>query len=126
MCFLKGKFRLTNNFSFFLIYYFILVPDILLLVCSLYSGFYCFNKGFPGSSGGKESAYNAGDIGAIPGLGRSHGEGNGNPPKYSCLGNPMNRAAWRATIHRVSKESDPTRIKHTHTHVFNKLIIKTS
>ena len=117
MCFSKGKFRLTELtiFHFFLIYYFILVPDNLLLVCSLYSGFYCFNKDFPGSSGGKESAYNAGDVGSIPVLGRSHGEGNGNPPKYSCLRNPMNRAAWWATVLRVSKESDTTWIKHTHT-----------
>ena len=96
MCFLKGKFRLTI-FLFFLISYFILVPYILLLVCSLYSGFYCFNKGFPGSSGGKESAYNAGDVGAIPELGRSHGEGNGNPPKYSCLGNPMKPGGLQST-----------------------------
>ena len=45
--------------------------------------------GFPGSSDGKTSAYNAGDPGLIPGLGRSPGEGNGNPLQYSCLENPM-------------------------------------
>ena len=44
---------------------------------------------FPGSSGGKASAYNVGDLGSIPGLGRSPGEGNGNPLQYSCLENPM-------------------------------------
>ena len=56
---------------------------------------------------GKESAYQAGDmgdVGSIRGLGRSSGEGNGNPLQYSCLGNPMDRGAWWATVHRVSKE----------------------
>ena len=52
---------------------------------------------------GKESAINAGDLGSIPGLGRSRGEGNGNPLLYSCLGNPMDRGAWQATVHRVTK-----------------------
>ena len=46
---------------------------------------------FPGGSDGKASAYNAGDQGSIPGLGRSPGEGNGNPLQYSCLENPMDR-----------------------------------
>ena len=46
-------------------------------------------KGFPSSSDGKVSAYNAGDWGSIPGSGRSPGEGNGNPLQYSCLENPM-------------------------------------
>jgi len=44
----------------------------------------------------KASAYNAGDTGSIPGLGRSPGEGNGNPLQYSCLENPMDREAWQA------------------------------
>ena len=59
--------------------------------------------GFPGSSNGKESACNAGDLGSILGLGRSSGEGNGNPLQYSCLGNPMDRGAWRATVHGVTE-----------------------
>ena len=50
-------------------------------------------KNFPGGSGGKASAYNAGDPGSIPGLGRSPGEGNGNPLQYSCLENAMDRGA---------------------------------
>ena len=50
--------------------------------------------GFPGSSDGKESACNAGDLGWIPGLERSVGEGNGNPLQYSCLENLMDRGAW--------------------------------
>ena len=50
--------------------------------------------GFPGGSEGKASAYNAGDLGLIPGSGRSPGEGNGNPLQYSCLENPMEGGAW--------------------------------
>ena len=49
---------------------------------------------FPGDSDGKASAYNAGDLSSIPGLGRSPGEGNGNPLQYSCLENPMDGGAW--------------------------------
>ena len=45
----------------------------------------CLKKGFPGDSGGKDSVYNVGDLGSIPGSGRSPGEGNGNPLQYSCL-----------------------------------------
>ena len=46
---------------------------------------------------------NAGDLGSIPGLGRSLGEGNGNPLQYSCLDNPMDKGAWRATLHGITK-----------------------
>ena len=60
-------------------------------------------KGFPGSLDGKASAYNAGYLGSIPGLGRSPGEGNGNPLQYSCLENPMDQGAWWATVHGVTK-----------------------
>ena len=59
--------------------------------------------GFPGGSDSKASAYNAGDPGSIPGLGRSSGEGNGNPLQYSCLENPMDRGTWWATVHGVTK-----------------------
>ena len=59
--------------------------------------------GFWGSSVGKESACSAGDLGSIPGLRWSPGEGNGNPFQYSCLGNPMDRGAWCAAVHRVSQ-----------------------
>ena len=55
---------------------------------------YSTKDGFPGGSDGKASAYNAGDLGSIPGLGRSPGEGNGNPLQYPCLENPMDRGAW--------------------------------
>ena len=50
----------------------------------------------------KRLAYNAGDLGLIPGLGTSSGEGNGNPLQYSCLENPMDRGAWWATVHWVA------------------------
>ena len=49
-----------------------------------------------------------GDTCSSPGAGRSPGEGNGNPFQYSCLGNPMDRGAWRATVHGVTKEPDKT------------------
>ena len=51
----------------------------------------------------KASAYNAGDLGSIPGSGRSPGEGNGNPLQYSCLENPMDGGAWWATVHGITK-----------------------
>ena len=54
-------------------------------------------------SDGKEAACNAGDPGSIPGSGRSPGEGNGNPLQYSCLENPMDRGAWKATVCGVVK-----------------------
>ena len=56
-----------------------------------------------GGSDGKESACNVGDLGSIPGLGRSPGERNGNPLQHSFLGNPVDRGAWRATVHGVAK-----------------------
>ena len=59
--------------------------------------------GFPCSSFGKESACSAGDLGLIPGLGRSSGEENGNPLQYSCLENPMDRGVWQATVHGVTR-----------------------
>ena len=59
--------------------------------------------GFPSSSDGKTSTCNAGDLGLIPGLGRSPGEGNGNSLQYSCQENPMDRRAWWATVHGVAK-----------------------
>ena len=59
--------------------------------------------GFSGGSDGKASDCNAVDPGSVSGLGKSPGEGNGNPLQYSCLENPMDRGAWRATVHGVTK-----------------------
>ena len=67
---------------------------------------------FPGDSDGKESACNAGDLGSIPGSGRSPGEVNDNPLQYSCLENSMDRGTWWDTAHGIAKESDTT--EHTH------------
>ena len=61
--------------------------------------------GFLGGSDGKEFACNTGDPGSILGLGKSPGEGNGNPLQYSCLENSMDRGAWQTTVHRVKKDT---------------------
>ena len=58
---------------------------------------------FPGGLVVKNPPTNAGDAGSIPGLGRAPGEGNGNPLQYFCLGNPLDRGIWQATVHRVTK-----------------------
>ena len=58
----------------------------------------------PGGSDSKQSACNVGDLGSIPGWGRSSGEGTGNPLQYSCLENPMDRGAWQATVLGVAKK----------------------
>ena len=67
-----------------------------------------FIMGFPGGSVVKNPPTKAGDMGLIPGSGRSPGEGNDNPLQYSCLGNPMVRGTWWAAVHGVAKESDTT------------------
>ena len=59
--------------------------------------------GFLCGSDGKESTWNAEDLGSTPGLGRSPGRGHGHPPQYSCLENPMDWGAWRAVVHEVAK-----------------------
>ena len=64
---------------------------------------YGIGRGFPGGLYGKVSACNAENLGLIPGLGRSPGEGNGNPLQYSCLENPMDGGAWYAPVHGVAK-----------------------
>ena len=63
---------------------------------------------FPGGSAVKYPPASVGDEGSIPGLGRSLGEGNGNPLQYSCLGNALDRGAWWAGVHGVTKESGTT------------------
>ena len=63
-------------------------------------------RGFPGGTSGKEPIANAGDVrdmGSVPGPGRSPGGGHGNPLQYSCLENSMDRGAWQAIIHRITK-----------------------
>ena len=75
-----------------------MVPAVVLVV-----------KNLPASAG------DVTDLCSIPGLGRSPGEGNGNPLQYSCLGNPMDRGGWRATVHRITKNQ--TQLKQLSTHV---------
>ena len=75
---------------------------------------------FPWWLSGKEPAYNArdtGDVGSIPGSGRSPGGGHGNPLQYSCLEDPMCRGAWRATVHGVAKSQTWLKWLSTHTRV---------
>ena len=69
------------------------------LVTKLLSQF----KGFAGGSDSKESTYNAGELGSVPGLGRSPGEGNGFPLQFSCPKNSMDREVEQATVHGATK-----------------------
>ena len=74
--------------------------------------------GFPGGPVGKESACNVGDLGSVPGSGRSLGEGNGNSLQYSCLQNSMDRGAWWITVHGVTKSQTQLRDWHIHMYVY--------
>ena len=77
------------------------------------------SMGFPGGSEVKVSACNAGDLGSIPGSGRSPGEGNGNPVQYSCLENPMDRGARWAAVHGATKSR--TQLSPHSTHCYGEL-----
>ena len=77
----------------------ILVWDMVHNICQLIHEY----QGFPGGLDCKESACNAGDLGLIPWLGRSPGEGNDNSLHYSCPDNPMDRGVWWATVRGVTK-----------------------
>ena len=70
-----------------------------------------FTLGFPCSSAGKQSAYNARDLGLIFGLGGSPGEGNGHPLQYACLENPMDRGTWQITVCGVTRVRNDLEIK---------------
>ena len=78
-------------------------------------------QGFPHNSVGKESTCNSRGPGSIPGSRRSPGEGNGNPLQNSCLENPMDRGAWKATVHEVARVQHDLATKTT-TKIHNKLI----
>ena len=78
---------------------------------------YCLFLGFPGGSDGKESACSSGYPGSIPGLGGSPEEGNVYPLQYSCLENSMDRGAWQAPVHGVTKSQ--TRLSDWHFHFFS-------
>ena len=74
-----------------------------IILCGFFLASVICAHGLPRWLRGKESACNAGHVGWIPGSGRSPREGNGNPLQYSCLENPIDREAWRATVHGVAK-----------------------
>ena len=76
---------------------------------------------FPGGLDGKESAYNAEDLGLMPGSGRSPGEGNGNPLQYSCLKNPMNRGAWQITVSEITELNTTEQLALSHQLSFSKM-----
>ena len=86
------------------------------LECDLYM-YLLSSLVFPSGSGVKNPPANEGDVGSIPGSGRSPGEGNGNPLQYSWLENPMDRVAWWATVQRVAKSQTQVKWLHMHTHV---------
>ena len=81
------------------------------------------NSIFPGGSAGKESAHNVGDLGLIPGSGRSLGEGNGYPLQYSCLENSIDRGAWQVTIHGIAKGQTRFQVTNTHSGVLNSHVL---
>ena len=85
---------------------FIIIPrfviGIVLLTSNLFLGL-SLCRGFPGGSGGKESACNSGDPGSVSESGRSPGKGNSYPRQYSCLENSMDREAWQAIVRGVTK-----------------------
>ena len=79
------------------------LSQIIVTVLNLTDRSLCHPSRCPHISVSKSSACNAGDLGSFPGLGRSLGEGNGNPLQYSCLENPMDRGAWQATVHGTAR-----------------------
>ena len=115
----------SASLTFIIVVLFLLVCEIH-ITCILVNGFKLFllkvgqklplssgSWASPGGSDGKESTCNAGDPGSIPGLGRSPGEGNGNPLQCSCLKNPMDQGAWWATVLGIEKSR--TRLSDQHT-----------
>ena len=72
--------------------------------------------GLPGGSVVKNPPAKARDEGSVPGMGRSPGEGNNNPLQYPCLGNPMDREVWQATVHEITKSR--TRLTNENTHAY--------
>ena len=78
----------------------------------------------PGGSDGKQSAYNAGDLGSIPGSGKSPREANGTPFQYSCLENPVDGGAWWAAVRRVAQGTDMRDVSYYYNFRFFQMIIE--
>ena len=88
---------------------------------------YVYKWGFLHSSVSKESVCNARDLGSILGWGRSPGAGNGNPLQYSCLENPIDREAWQATVHKVTRIGHDLATKPTHMYInINEILVNFS
>ena len=98
----KGSQRVGHDWSNSACTHTHLLYSFVLLFISIVIKLYPF-RGFLAGSEGGESACNERDPGLIPWSGRSPGEGNGYPQQYSCMGNPIDRGAWRATVHRVAE-----------------------
>ena len=79
---------------------------------------YTYIWGFPGCLDGKESACHAGDLDSIPGLGWSHGKGNGYSLQYSCLESSTDRGAWQAIVHGITESDTTEQLTHTHIHTY--------
>ena len=105
LCLIETRKEVSKHFFFKKIMPKTHSTSILHIFCnrSISSNLLSFFLSFPGGSDGKEFAYNARDLGSIPGLARSPGGGHGNPLQYSCLLNPMDRGAWGAIVHGVKK-----------------------
>ena len=116
----ENKSALNNALSFDLIYTNMILETthhfIGKCIC-IYACACTYIIGFPGGSDGKESAYNAGDLGSIPGLGRYPGGGRGNPLQYSCLENPHGQRSLAGYSPWGCKESDTTEQLSMHTHI---------
>ena len=113
----------SHSYTYTYLLFFRFFPHIGHYRVSLLVTYFMYSSvGFPGGSEVKASAFNAGDLGLIPGSGRSPGEGNGNPLQYSCLENPMDRGDWWATVHRAAKSwtrlRDFTHFTHTYIYSF--------
>ena len=102
--------RLEWNWTFIASFQFVFVLALCVSDCWIIKSPLSY---FPGDSDAKESAFNVGDAGLIPGWERCPGEGNGNPLQYSCLENSMNRGAWWTTVHRVTESDRTERLTHT-------------
>ena len=118
----RGYLLLMSEIAFWLVMFpevnvFLLIDSVLRYWSSFHPNQLLSSQwktGIPGGSDGKESACNAGDLGSVPGLGRSPGGVHGNPHQYSCLENPMDKGDWPATVIGSQRVRHDWATKHTH------------